>query len=305
MNCAGRFKKVTHVIFDLDGVLLDSEHLYTQGVQNVVGRYGKVYDWSSKMSVMGLLGSEAARKIIQLLDLPITAEEFCSLIRVEYDALLGKAELIPDTEIVYKSVIAGIAKRFGKVYTPEIQGRVTGTVERESCRIAVTEMKLPIAVDDFQVEFRTTAHRQFHNVALMPGAVNVVKHLHNHKIPIAVATSSSQKSFDLKTAKHKDLFKLFSHVVCGGSDPEVKEGKPKPDIFLVCASRFADKPMPEKCLVFEDAPNGVKAAVSAGMQVVMIPDENIPEELRKEAHVVVNGIERAPLDLFGLPKLTC
>ncbi|XP_018564313.1 pseudouridine-5'-phosphatase isoform X1 [Anoplophora glabripennis] len=209
-----------------------------------------------------------------------------------------------DTEIIYKNVIANIAKRFGKIYTPEIQGKVIGTVERESCRIAVTEMKLPMSIDSFQTEFRTTAHKQFHNVPSMPGAARVVKHLHKNNIPIAVATSSSQDSFTLKTAKHKDFFSLFSHVVCGGSDPEVKGGKPKPDIFLVCASRFLDKPHPEKCLVFEDAPNGVKAALAAGMQVVMIPDENVPVELRKDAHVVVNSLETAPLDLFGLPPLS-
>lgn len=69
------------------------------------------------------------------------------------------------------------------------------------------------------------------------GAESLIKHLKNNKIPIAVATSSSQSSFDIKVAKHQELFKLFSHIVCGGSDPEVKKGKPSPDIFLICASR--------------------------------------------------------------------
>lgn len=67
--------------------------------------------------------------------------------------------------------------------------------------------------------------------------------------------------------------------------------------------RFSDNPKPEQCLVFEDAPNGVKAALTAGMQVVMIPDENVPVELRDDAHLVVNSIEQAPLGSFGLPPL--
>lgn len=56
--------------------------------------------------------------------------------------------------------------------------------------------------------------------------------------------------------------------------------------------------------MFEDAPNGVTAAIAAGMQVVMIPDENVPVEFRKDAHVVVNSLEEAPLNLFGLPPLS-
>lgn len=76
------------------------------------------------------------------------------------------------------------------------------------------------------------------------GAERLVQHLHYKNIPIAVATSSSQESFDLKAKNHMDFFSMFDHKVMGGSDPEVKCGKPCPDIFLVCASRFPDNPEP-------------------------------------------------------------
>lgn len=71
------------------------------------------------------------------------------------------------------------------------------------------------------------------------GAKKLVHHLHENKIPISVATSSSLNSFELKTAKHKEFFKLFDHVVCG-TDPELKQGKPSPDIFLISASRWVN-----------------------------------------------------------------
>lgn len=77
---------------------------------------------------------------------------------------------LSDTEKVYRSAVENIAKRFGKKYTPEIQAKVIGTPERESSRIAVTEMKLPISVDEFQIEFRNRAHQHFYHVPKMPGS---------------------------------------------------------------------------------------------------------------------------------------
>lgn len=67
--------------------------------------------------------------------------------------------------------------------------------------------------------------------------------------------------------------------------------------------RFSGKPSPEKCLVLEDAPNGVQAALNAGMQVVMVPDENVPIEARQNATLVVNCVDKTPLEQFGLPAI--
>lgn len=57
-------------------------------------------------------------------------------------------------------------------------------------------------------------------------------------------------------------------------------------------------------MVFEDAPNGVVSAISAGMQCVMVPEDYIPEELRKPATLVLNSLNEFKPELFGLPPCT-
>ena len=56
-----------------------------------------------------------------------------------------------------------------------------------------------------------------------------------------------------------------------------------------------------QCLVFEDAPNGCRAAKSAGMQVVMVPDSHVTEEQKKDATVVYKTLLDFKPEDFGLP----
>lgn len=65
-------------------------------------------------------------------------------------------------------------------------------------------------------------------------------------MPFALATSSSDRSVKTKVKAHSELFSLFDHMVMGSTDPDVKYGKPHPDIFLVAAERFPDQPEPGK-----------------------------------------------------------
>ncbi|HEY5449924.1 MAG TPA: HAD-IA family hydrolase [Polyangia bacterium] len=61
-----------YAIFDLDGVLLDTEPLYTEATAAVAARFGKVYDWSVKRDCIGRGTLEAARIIVEALALPLT-----------------------------------------------------------------------------------------------------------------------------------------------------------------------------------------------------------------------------------------
>jgi beta-phosphoglucomutase-like phosphatase (HAD superfamily) len=56
-------------------------------------------------------------------------------------------------------------------------------------------------------------------------------------------------------------------------------GKPHPDPYIEAARRLGVAP--ELCLALEDSHNGVRAASSAGMMTIMVPDLLDPtEEMR-------------------------
>ncbi len=85
------------------------------------------------------------------------------------------------------------------------------------------------------------------------------------KIPMAIATGGSRMVIE-KTLKIVGISDWFDEVVTAD---DVTEGKPAPDIFLRAAKLLGVDP--SRCLALEDAPAGIVAAQSAGMQVIAIP----------------------------------
>ena len=119
-------------------------------------------------------------------------------------------------------------------------------------------------------------------------------------ISIAVASSSFKDDFNTKTKRHKDFVNQFNLVVLG-DDPDLKNGKPAPDHYLLTASRFVNRPEPKACLVFEDSPNGVLAAKAAGMGVVLVPDKRLEECFFNDPSQVLKSLADFVPEEWGLP----
>ncbi len=87
--------EITHVIYDVDGLLLDTERFYTQAYQIIAGRYGKKYDWSLKAKTIGMKSMDSARIITQALGLPLTPEQWLETRKAILEELFPNAEPLP------------------------------------------------------------------------------------------------------------------------------------------------------------------------------------------------------------------
>lgn len=122
-------------------------------------------------------------------------------------------------------------------------------------------------------------------VPLKAGVKEVLTHLNAINIPIAVATSTRTEPAE-KKLKMAGIFEHFD-VVIGGD--QVAHSKPAPDIFLKAAKSLSFEP--SNCIAYEDSPNGVRAAVAAGMTVVQVPDMIEPDDALLElGHIVLESL---------------
>ena len=109
---------------------------------------------------------------------------------------------------------------------------------------------------------------------------------------------------NLKQVIHRELFALFDPIIC--TEPtELRLTKPAPDIFLTCAQKFAKSPLStSQCLVFEDAENGIRAALAAQMKIVFVPSLPITaydSTIVKQATLTLDSLLKFDPVHFGLP----
>ena len=220
------FPKIKAILYDMDGLLLDTENFYTDVTQRIVSRYGKNFDWSIKSQMLGRPALESARTLVRVLELPIRPE-------------------------------------------------------------------------DYLTERKALLNQRFPEAEAMLGAIELTQRMKLAGVPQAVATSSTEEAYTLKTTKYQKWFAEFDAIVTG-DHPDIQNGKPAPDIFLVAARKLGVAP--NECLVFEDAPAGVEAARAAGMSVVVVPDPQMDQKLVKDADLKLNSLKEFEPSDWSLPN---
>ncbi|OQD52877.1 hydrolase [Streptomyces phaeoluteigriseus] len=121
--------------------------------------------------------------------------------------------------------------------------------------------RLPADFDDvFHARVFATFERELRPVA---GATGVLEKLAADGVPYCVASSGSHERIRVGH-RATGLDRWFDDARIFSAQ-DVGKGKPAPDLFLYAAERMGVAP--ERCVVVEDSPLGVRAAVAAGMDV--------------------------------------
>lgn len=208
------------VIFDMDGVLIDSEPLHLVATNQVLAAHG------------------------------------AHLSPSENQAYLGWTEDAFWRDIVGRFHLAGSPDQYG--------------VARRQIYLSLLSGSLPMA----------------------DGIAPFLQRLKSLGLLLAVASSS-----DADVVRHVvtrgGLAAYFDVIVAGD---EVTRSKPDPEIFLLAARRLAVTP--EHCLVFEDSPHGIEAALRAGVRCVRVMTETTRDLACPEAHYAIDdftGLDLVPL----------
>ncbi|APR82863.1 HAD-superfamily hydrolase, subfamily IA, variant 3 [Minicystis rosea] len=172
-----------------------------------------------------------------------------------------------DTEPLLDHANAEVLRRHGRALTPELRARLLGRSRVDTDRILAEAAG---SLDSHAVGAARSAILDGHwsRAELMPGAAALVARIAAAGTPMAIATSSTTAALAEKLSRHEAIRAAMSVIVCV-DHPAVRHPKPAPDIFLVAAAALGVAP--EACVVLEDAPSGVRAAIGAGMRVIAMP----------------------------------
>lgn len=169
-------------------------------------------------------------------------------------------------ERAWREALHGIADPTGFT-TALYQAHVAGRSRQDGAHAALVALGVPDA--EGVVETYAAAKQRClehliatDGVTAFPDALRLVRRLMADGWPLAAASSSKNSETMMRKVDldYGTLFEAFAATVCGRDLPR---GKPDPGIFLMAAAELGVDST--RCIVVEDAPAGITAALAGGM----------------------------------------
>jgi HAD superfamily hydrolase (TIGR01509 family) len=208
--------------------------------------------------------------------------------------------LILDTESPEFNVWQRIYAEYGQELHPQQWGQIVGGWGASQFDAAVHLAEL--AGNGIKAEELRTRHKSESDALtliqpILPGVMDYLDEAHRLGLRLSIASSSPRNWVVDTHLTRLGLAHHFDAIVCADDVPP-GHTKPKPDLFLKALETVDVQA--DEAIVFEDSPNGVKAARAAGVYVVSVPNPMTALLKTDGANLTLRSLADMPLgDLLG------
>ena len=190
-----------------------------------------------------------------------------------------------DTESVFQEEWNRIARERGISLPESFKYEICGTSGDPMNRIIERYYHVEDGTEIQRLCKERVSRRLLSRVPEKPGCREILSFFRERGYAIAMGSSSPMKQIFANLAV-TGLSSCFDALASG---EEVTHGKPAPDIFLLAARKMGVSP--PQCYVFEDSPNGIRAACAAGMKAIMVPDlMPVTREMREKCFAIFESL---------------
>ena len=187
----------------------------------------------------------------------------------DFDAVIFDLDgSLVDSMWMWKAIDIEYLQGFGIEPPPTLQKDIGGRSFIETAHYFKERFGIEDSIQEIGDAWNRMAWDKYtHEVPLKDGVSDLLDRCASNGIKLGIASSNSTELIEQVLNSHgiKDIFQSVK------SGTQVLKGKPAPDIYLTVADELDVDP--EKCLVFEDLVDGIKAAKNAGMTVVAVSDD--------------------------------
>lgn len=172
-------------------------------------------------------------------------------------------------------------ERRGLPHSQDYTDAVASMGFRVAAEYTIRRFGLSDTPEDLMQEWNGMVEEAYREeITLKPNARRYLQYLAGRGVRLGVATALEPELSEA-VLKHNGVYGLFGAFASVG---ETGREKNFPDVYLLAAERL--RVPPEKCVVFEDLPAGIRGAKAAGMTAVGVYDsagERFEAEMRRLA----------------------
>jgi HAD superfamily hydrolase (TIGR01509 family) len=203
--------------------------------------------------------------------------------------------LILDTETPEFIVWQEIFRDYGQEIRLEDWGRIIGGYgisDYDPARHLAELVGDSLTPQALTERHHAETNRRILRQPIMPGVLDYLKAAPRLGLRLAIASSSPHFWVDGHLTR-LGLFDHFQHIVCREDVPPGRT-KPHPDLFLKAITALSAQP--GEAIIFEDSPNGVRAALTAGAHVVAVPNPLTKQLAFETPSLMLDALADLPLE---------